>query len=121
MVYHMKVLVVDDNAEITDMLSDFLSLSGMEVIVCNDGKMGLDLIFEGNYDKVLLDLAMPEFSGMDVLEQLKQKKFQNMSKIFIFTASSVTEAEIQRLLSTGVNSCIMKPVRMPELIKKLNG
>lgn len=117
----MKVLVVDDNKEITDMLSDFLSLSGMEVIICNDGKRGLDLILEGNYDKVLLDLAMPEFSGVDVIEDLQKKNFQNMSKILIFTASSVSEAEIQRLLSTGIRSCIMKPVRMPELVEKLNG
>jgi DNA-binding response OmpR family regulator len=116
----MKVLVVDDNTEITDMLSDFLNLSGMEVIICNNGKQGLDLILEGNYDKVLLDLAMPDFSGMDVIDHLKQNNFQNMSKIYIFTASSVSEAEIQRLLSTGIKSCIMKPVRMPELVEKLN-
>ncbi len=116
----MKVLVVDDNIEITSMLTDFFVLSGIDVEVCNNGKEGLAEILAGDYDKVLLDLAMPEFSGNDVIDELKKENFKNFSKIIIFTASSVTEAEIQNILSKGVHSCVRKPVKMPELIECLS-
>ncbi len=115
----MKVLIVDDNVEITTMLTDFLSLSGINVTICNDGKQGLSKILEGGYDKVLLDLAMPEFSGVDVIENLKEQNYQHFSKIIIFTASSVTDAEIKNLLSTGIKTCVKKPVKMPELVQTL--
>jgi len=115
----MKVLVVDDNLEITSMLTDFLVLSGIDIEVCNDGREGLAEILKGDYDKVLLDLAMPGFSGIDVMDDLKKENFQNFSKIIIFTASSVGEAEIQKILAKGVHSCVRKPVKMPELIERL--
>lgn len=115
----MKVLVVDDNIEITAMLTDFFVLSGIDIEVCNDGKEGLQEILSGDYDKVLLDLAMPGFSGIDVIEGLKKEKFQNFSKILIFTASSVGEETIKKIMSEGIDSCLKKPIRMPELVQKL--
>jgi len=68
----MKVLVIDDNIEITDMLSFYLEGAGYECKVLNDGREGLQAIKSDNFDLVLLDLAMPEFSGMDIINSLNQ-------------------------------------------------
>lgn len=115
----MKILVIDDNDEITSMLKRYLELEDFQVTISNDGRNGLNLIKNGQYDKILLDLAMPEFSGIDVLEDLQKNNHMNKQKIILFTASSITQEEINRLLSMGVFACIKKPVKMPELVQFL--
>jgi len=68
----LKILVVDDNKSITGMIFRLLKYEGHECVVANDGKNGLTLINEGNFDAVVLDLAMPEFSGTDVVNELEK-------------------------------------------------
>ncbi|MFB5598591.1 MAG: response regulator, partial [Nitrosopumilaceae archaeon] len=59
--HNLKLLVIDDNEEITSMLKRYLELEDFEIVISNDGRNGLNLIKNGNFDKILLDLAMPEF------------------------------------------------------------
>lgn len=115
----MKILVIDDNDEITSMLKRYLELEDFQITVSNDGRNGLNLIKNGNFDKILLDLAMPEFSGVDVLEDLQKNNHVKKQKVILFTASSITEDEIKRLISMGAFACIKKPVKMPELVQFL--
>jgi DNA-binding response OmpR family regulator len=70
----MKVLIVDDNQDTTCMLSEFLKAKGLENIIANDPLAGLDLIKEENYDAILLDISMPEFSGIDIIDSLEREK-----------------------------------------------
>ncbi len=115
----MKVLIIDDNKEITTMLKRYLELEDFEVVISNDGKNGLNLIKNASFDKVLLDLAMPEFSGVDVLEELQKSNYMNKQKVFLFTASSISEEEIKKLLAMGASACIKKPVKIPVLVQIL--
>ena len=62
----MKVIIVDDNQDITGLLSKFLKAKGFENVVTNNPKEGLERIKGEKYDVVLLDIAMPDFSGYDV-------------------------------------------------------
>lgn len=64
----MKVLVIDDNKDITDVLSFYCDSSG---IVCTTTN-GLDTMHKEKYDLILLDLAMPDLSGYDVVKSLKK-------------------------------------------------
>ena len=113
----MKVLVIDDNVAVTDMLEGFLKLEGFDVSVSNDGKHGLNLIQNENFDKILLDLSMPGFSGMDVLNAL-QNRF-DMKKIHLFTAFSFSNAEENDFLKLGIRSILPKPVDLFELLYAL--
>ncbi len=115
----MKVLIIDDNEEITSMLRRYMDLEGIHVTISNDGRNGLNLIKNGNFDKILLDLAMPEFSGVDVLEDLHKNNHMDKQKIILFTASSISDEEIKKLLDMGAFACIRKPVKMPELVQFL--
>jgi DNA-binding response OmpR family regulator len=63
----LRILVIDDNEEITEVLSVYCESRGIECITINDGKKGLKTILEEQFDLILLDLAMPEFSGIDVV------------------------------------------------------
>ena len=117
----LKILLVDDNKDITTMMSKYLTLKGHDCLVSNDGKNGLTLIEQQKFDTVLLDLAMPEFSGIDVINSLYTSGKINNNKIILFTASSVKEEEIQDLMKKGVHSCLKKPVTLETLMKTIGG
>jgi len=66
----MKILGIDDNTDINELLDTVLNGSGHEFIFVKNGTEGLKFIREKKFDIVLLDLAMPEFSGFDVINSL---------------------------------------------------
>lgn len=113
----MKILTVDDNQDITDMLSKYLNMSGHDCTTSNDGRNALSMIESGNYDVVLLDLSMPDFSGIDVIDSLAEKNKISEQKIVVFTASSVSRSEIDKLVKKGAHSCLKKPIDPDELVK----
>ena len=91
------VLVIDDNKDMTEMMCDYFDSQDMNCKVINDGRKGLDELRKETekYTVVLLDLAMPEFSGYDIISELKKENLLTSKNIIIFTASSVTDMQIQ--------------------------
>jgi two-component system OmpR family response regulator len=111
-----KVLVIDDNTDITDMLSFYLeSLGGYECKVLNDGREGLEAIRSEDFDVTILDLAMPEFSGVDVINSLKQDNLLGKKNIVILTASTVDEKDAESFLQDGIRAILKKPISVDEL------
>ncbi len=115
----LKILIVDDNEQITKMLTTFLELKQHICTVANDGKEGLELIKENNSDVVLLDLAMPEFDGYAVINDLEDNNLLKDRKIIVFTASTITQDELDKLVDRGVNSYILKPIDIDTLLSKI--
>jgi DNA-binding response OmpR family regulator len=114
-----RVLVIDDNKDITEMLKDFFELENIECKIVNDGKEGLDEILKEHmyYNFILLDLTMPEFSGWDIFKKLKDKNLLPSINLVIFTASSKTANEINELLKEGVKYVLKKPFSLVEILK----
>jgi len=116
----MNILGIDDNEDILKLLDTVITGEGHDFTQVGSGKEGVKLIEEQNFDAILLDLAMPEFSGIDVIESLKKSNILKDQKIILFTASSATDIEINELLQNeGVSSCIRKPVAIESLMKKV--
>jgi len=115
----MKVLVVDDNEDITSLITKYLKLNGFEVNFSNDGRNALSMIENQKLDVVLLDLAMPEYSGIDIVDELVKHGKIKDQKIIVFTASSVSKTETEELLQKGVHSCLKKPIDPDELVSYL--
>jgi DNA-binding NtrC family response regulator len=67
-----KVLVIDDDASIRDVLKDYLQEHGFEVMLAADGLEGLDMIKQGGHDILILDIRMPYVSGIGLLKIIKQ-------------------------------------------------
>lgn len=113
----MKVLIVDDNEELTDAVKDFLDSVDIECTVKNEGEEGLNEILteRGRYNLILLDMAMPQFSGYDVLDTLKTEGLLKSEKIVIFTASSITAKSIDDFLAAGAKEVLKKPVSLDDL------
>jgi len=116
----MNILGIDDNEDILKLLDTVLTSKGHNFTQAVNGKDGVKLIEEQNFDAILLDLAMPEFSGIDVIQSLKTSNKIKDQKIILFTASSATDKEIDVLLQyDGIRSCIRKPVDIHVLINKV--
>ena len=111
----MKVLLVDDNKDIADMVRLCLESQDIECKLIGDGRAGLQSIRENNFDVILLDLAIPEFSGFDIFKALKGEGLLETKNVLIFTASSVTDQEVQEMLSSGAKGVLRKPLSIDDL------
>jgi len=115
----LEILIIDDNEQITKMLTTFLELKEHKCTVANDGKEGLMLIKESRHDVILLDLAMPEFDGFSVIKDLEENNMLKDHKVIVFTASTITEEELDVLVDRGVSSYILKPIDIDLLLSKI--
>jgi len=115
----MKILITDDNQSITKMMEKYLTRKGHEVVVSNDGRNALTIMNQQKFDKVLLDLSMPEFSGYDVINALEKENKVKEKNIILFTASVAADEELNKLMQRGVRSCLRKPVDLELLLKTL--
>ena len=99
------------------MLKDFFETEDIDCKVINDGREGLDEIRKAvNYDFILLDLTMPEFSGWDIFNKLKEEELLKSRNIIIFTASSKTGNEINELLKEGAKYVLRKPFSIKDVL-----
>lgn len=116
----VKVLAIDDNADIRDLLSFVLEKEGYEVSASANGVDGLTQIKEKKPDLILLDVMMPEFSGFDVLDAIRNDKDSKIRSIpvLMITAKSSTE-DVDRALELGATSYIVKPFRPAKLVEKV--
>lgn len=113
----MKVLLIEDNKDIVDMVRLCLESENIVCEATQDGKAGLQLIKDDKFDAILLDLAIPEFSGFDIFRELKEENLLKSNNVLIFTASSVTDQEINEMLSSGAKGVLRKPLSIDDLIE----
>jgi two-component system OmpR family response regulator len=114
----LKVLGIDDNLEICKLFEVAFVSSGHEFTYTLDGREGLRLIRENKYDVVLLDIAMPGFSGLDLLESLRSENLESKQKIVVVSASTSIENDLERLKSNAVVGFLKKPVDLEDLLTK---
>ncbi len=113
----MKVLIVDDKEDVTTMLSKFLKTRGFETVGINDPWEGLRRIQKEQFDVILLDIAMPEFSGLQIIATLATDDILKDQNIFLFSANLACENQIKDLLRRdGINGCLKKPMKLDELL-----
>jgi DNA-binding NtrC family response regulator len=118
----VKILVIDDNAEITGVVNVYCESQNIECHTANDSTEGLAAIRKEDFDLILLDLAMPEVSGVDIVDILDKEGFLNELNVVIFTASSDHKV-IEEIRKKGVKEIFKKPCSLDELnylIKRYN-
>jgi DNA-binding response OmpR family regulator len=95
--------------------------SGFDCDVSNNGKDGLELVMKNSYDVVLLDLAMPEMTGLDILKNIKKERMLHKQKTILFTASPIySDAEIEKLKDEFlISDRIRKPFSRQELVEAI--
>jgi len=113
----MKILGIDDNEDLLNLCEITLTSDGHEFTGISNGKDGLKAIRDEKFDAVLLDLSMPDFSGVDVIDVLVKEGIMKKQKVVIFTATSPTKKEIDRFLEKGAHSVLKKPIDPDDLSK----
>ena len=110
-----KVLVIEDDKEIADMLFDFLSKNGFAVDTASNGLLGLKQVISGNYSLILLDLMLPFKSGDEILRAIRQI---SDVPVIILSAKSLTQDKID-LLRLGADDYMTKPFDLNELFARI--
>jgi len=115
---NFKILVVDDEMMLREMLRDIFSIAGYDVITAENGKEGLQKIEQEVPDFVILDGSMPVMDGFETLKEIrKNPRFINLP-VMMFTALS-GEAEQIKGLNLGADDYITKPFKTTVLLSKV--
>lgn len=110
-----RILVVEDDMDIQELLKNFLQEVGYEIVLAGDGAEALSLFSASPFDLVLLDVMLPKIDGFVVCELIRK---QSQVPIIMLTALSGEEEQI-RGLDLQVDDYITKPFSMPILIRKI--
>lgn len=108
----MRILVVDDEENIRDVVRLNLELDGYEVVTANDGKKGLQRFQGEHFDLIILDVMMPEIDGFTLAEQIRLTN--NEVPIIMLTAKD-TAADRVTGLKRGADDYLTKPFNLEEL------
>jgi DNA-binding response OmpR family regulator len=106
------LLIIDDNAMNSDILSRRLSREGYDVLVESSGRGGLDVLAQRHVDLILLDILMPGMDGYEVLRILKEDPRTQTIPVIMLTAVHEIESVI-RCLELGVDDYLTKPFNIP--------
>src|SRR5215207_9969688 len=111
----MRVLIVEDEAELTRVLRQALSESGFSVDTAADGEEGLWKAQNTDYDAIILDLMLPRLHGGDVLRVLRESK---TTPVLVITARDAPTDKIANL-NLGADDYLTKPFDLDELIARV--
>ena len=110
-----KILIVDDEEGVRELLSEGLKLRGYEISTAVDGMDAVQQAFQSVPDLILLDVLMPKMDGWHVLERLRQDEKTQLVPIIMLTAKSETEALFRSEEHKAVDYFI-KPINIQELL-----
>lgn len=110
-----KILIVEDDIDIQELLKNFLQEVGYEISIANDGMEAISLFSTIHFDLILLDIMLPKIDGFTVCELIRK---QSQIPIIMLTALSSEDEQI-RGLDLQVDDYITKPFSMPILVRKI--
>lgn len=111
-----KILAIDDDTALTDLLSTLLMTHGFEVVTANHGQNGIELAESANPDLIILDLMMPDQDGWKVCQSIRA-----FSKTPIIVLSALNDpGMVVSALDAGADDYLVKPVPSNVLIAHIN-
>lgn len=113
----MRILVIEDEYSLADIISTKLKKEKYEVDICLDGEEGLYNALTNAYDLIILDIMLPKINGMDILYKLKEEDIT--SKVIMLTAKSTLDDKLSGF-EGGANDYVTKPFHIEELIARVN-
>lgn len=111
-----KILIVEDEIELANIVSEFLSMNGYENQIAYDGAKAIELFYRYSPDLVLLDVMLPEIDGIDVCKIIRK----NSTVPIIMVSARRSETDKILGLGLGADDYISKPFSMAELVARLN-
>ena len=112
----MKILLVDDETELTDPLGKILTHEGYQVDLANNGKDGSELAQKNNYDLLILDWMLPEKSGLEICQEVRDRSLT--TPVLFLTAKDTIDDRVLGL-DAGADDYIIKPFELRELLARV--
>ncbi len=114
----MRILVVDDDTNLTELLQLVFESKGFGVTIADSGEQTLEILAEELPEVILLDLMMPGMSGLEVCKRIRANPRTCNIPIIVFTAKAGPESK-QELMDAGATDYLVKPVLPLDLIRRI--
>jgi two-component system, OmpR family, copper resistance phosphate regulon response regulator CusR len=112
----MKILIVEDETKVAEVLQRGLNEEGYETDVAYDGQTGLELALRGGFDLIILDINLPKLNGLDLCKRLREK--DEITPVLMLTALGMSD-DIVTGLEAGADDYMPKPFRFNELYARI--
>lgn len=113
----MRILIVEDELKLAEIISDRLKKENYETDISTDGESGLYNALTDSYDLIVLDIMLPKVDGIEILRQIREEGIS--SKVIMLTARSSIEDKLTGLTG-GANDYLTKPFHIDELVARIN-
>lgn len=114
-----KVLLIEDDVDMSEAVRLRLESNGYEVLVAHDGLEGFDMARAQKPDLIILDVMLPKMDGFTVCRMLKYDEAYKSIPVIMFTAR-VQKTDIQHGTEVGANAYVTKPFKAEELLSQIN-
>lgn len=111
----MKILLIEDDQEISEMLTNFLATEHFEIVTAFDGKSACKKFFSDTYSLILLDLMIPEISGIEVMKTIRE----NSTVPIIIISAKDSDSDKTLGLGLGADDYITKPFSVTEVLARI--
>lgn len=112
-----KILIVDDEAHIAEILRFNLTLKGFEVLIADNGRVGLEAWKKHSPDLVVIDLMMPEIDGIGVIEKIRSEDID--LPLLVLSAKDQVKEKV-KCLNLGVDDYLSKPFHLDEFLARID-
>jgi two-component system, OmpR family, manganese sensing response regulator len=112
----MKILLVDDETELSDPLSRILLQEGYQVDIANDGAVGMNLALQNSYDLLILDWMLPHNSGLEICRSVRSQLVA--TPVLFLTAKDTIDDRVDGL-DAGADDYLVKPFELRELLARV--
>ena len=114
-----KILIIDDDVDTCEILSNVLTIEGFFVEYVNRGELGIEKAIESKPDLIICDIMMPKMDGYQVLSEIRQNK-EIMYVPFIFLSANVEKKDIRKGMIRGADDYLTKPFDVDELFATIS-
>ncbi len=116
-----KVLLIDDDPNILNLLCNFLSMKGFEIEKAENGYFALKKIEAFKPDVILMDIMMPRIDGFELCEKIREMPDSALSRIPIIIISALNHlSDVKKALTSGANDYLVKPINLGNLLEKIS-
>lgn len=113
----MRILIIEDEFNLADVISNRLKKEQYVVDISCDGEEGLDNALTDIYDLIILDVMLPRVNGFEILKEIRKNKIK--AKVIMLTAKSMLEDKLTGF-ENGANDYLSKPFHIDELVARVN-
>ncbi len=110
-----KVLIVEDNELNLKLFRDLLDTKNCQIVDTNDGREAMSLVVQEQPDLIIMDIQLPNVSGMEIIQQIKQDDGLKHIPVIAVTAFAMQEDE-EQILATGCEGYLAKPISIESFL-----